>query len=216
MFTFLLVVHALIAAALVTVILMQRSEGGGLGMGGGPAGLMTARGAADFLTRATAVLASLFVLMAFLLATLASMRNSAGQIDTSLAHQAPVGPITAPTPIAPPIAPVNGVPMMGTPAPATGPAPATPQAQPTAAEKQAPVKATRPAPTASSLKTIDTSKASNSNIGIGGVSAGNSQHDASSVAPIVRPAAPAVTKAVPTLNIAPPAPAVGNGSSQPQ
>ena len=213
MFTFLLVVHALIAAALVTVILMQRSEGGGLGMGGGPAGLMTARGAADFLTRATAVLATLFVLMAFLLATLASMRNSAGQIDTSLAHQAPVGPITAPTPIAPPIAPVGGVPMMGTPAPAVGPAPT----EPAATEKRAPVKATRPAPTASSLKTIDTSKTSNSNIGIGGVSTGNAQHDTAPVAAIVRPAAPATAKPVPTLNIAPPAPAAGNGSSsQPQ
>ena len=37
---------------------MQRSEGGGLGMGGSPSGLMSARGAADFLTRATAVLAT--------------------------------------------------------------------------------------------------------------------------------------------------------------
>ena len=36
MFPFLLVVHAIIAAVLVTVILMQRSEGGGLGMGGSP------------------------------------------------------------------------------------------------------------------------------------------------------------------------------------
>jgi preprotein translocase subunit SecG len=52
MFAFLLVVHAIIAAALVTVILMQRSEGGGLGMGGSPSGLMSARGAADFLSRA--------------------------------------------------------------------------------------------------------------------------------------------------------------------
>ena len=47
MFTFLLVVHAIIAAALVAVILMQKSEGGGLGTGGSPAGLMSARGAAD-------------------------------------------------------------------------------------------------------------------------------------------------------------------------
>ena len=47
MFSFLLVVHAIIAAALVTVILMQKSEGGGLGMGGSPSGLMSARGAAS-------------------------------------------------------------------------------------------------------------------------------------------------------------------------
>jgi preprotein translocase subunit SecG len=123
MFTFLLIVHALIAAALVTVILMQRSEGGGLGMGSGPAGLMTARGAADFLTRATGILATLFVLMAFALATLAATRGSGGSIDTSLAGQAPVGPITAP---------VKGgatanIPMMGSPTPAA-PDPLTAQA----------------------------------------------------------------------------------------
>ena len=50
MFTFLLVVHIIVAAALVAVILMQRSEGGGLASSGNPAGLMSARGAADFLT----------------------------------------------------------------------------------------------------------------------------------------------------------------------
>ena len=49
MFTFLLVVHIIVAAALVAVILMQRSEGGGLASGGNPSGLMSARGAADFL-----------------------------------------------------------------------------------------------------------------------------------------------------------------------
>ncbi|HEX8554662.1 MAG TPA: preprotein translocase subunit SecG [Sphingomonas sp.] len=88
MFAFLLVVHAIIAAALVTVILMQRSEGGGLGMGGSPSGLMSARGAADFLTRATAVLASAFVLMSITLAVLAATRRTE-TIDTSLARQRP-------------------------------------------------------------------------------------------------------------------------------
>src|SRR3546814_12354045 len=63
MFTFLLIVQTLVAASLVTVILMQRSEGGGLGVGGSTSGLMSARGAADFLTRAPAVLATLFVLL---------------------------------------------------------------------------------------------------------------------------------------------------------
>ena len=52
MFTILLVLQILVAAGLVAVILMQRSEGGGLGVGGSSSGLMTARGAADFLTRA--------------------------------------------------------------------------------------------------------------------------------------------------------------------
>ena len=88
MFTFLLVVHAIIAAALVTVILMQRSEGGGLGMGGSPSGLMSARGAADFLTRATATLATLFVLFSIALAVMAATRQTQ-TIDTSLARGAP-------------------------------------------------------------------------------------------------------------------------------
>ena len=87
LFTFLLIVHALIAASLVIVILMQRSEGGGL-TGGSPSGLMTARGAADFLTRATAVLATLFVLSSIFLAVLATVSSAPSKIDTSLAKKA--------------------------------------------------------------------------------------------------------------------------------
>ena len=106
MFTFLLVVHAVIAAALVTVILMQRSEGGGLGMGGSPSGLMSARGAADFLTRATSVLAAAFIGFSILLAVLASTRHATSAIDTSLARK-PVAPaITQPVP-AEPVAPFS-------------------------------------------------------------------------------------------------------------
>jgi preprotein translocase subunit SecG len=84
MFTFLLVVHALIAASLVGVILLQRSEGGGLGMGGSPTGLMSARGAADFLTRATAILAVLFISLSIALAAIASARRTPSTLDTSL------------------------------------------------------------------------------------------------------------------------------------
>ena len=63
LFLFLSVLQAVVAAALVTVVLMQRSEGGGLGMGGGgsPGGVMSARGAADFLTHTTKWLAVSFV-----------------------------------------------------------------------------------------------------------------------------------------------------------
>ncbi|QLC24350.1 preprotein translocase subunit SecG [Parasphingopyxis algicola] len=94
MFTFLLVVQAVIAALLVTLILMQRSEGGGLGVGGSSSGLMTARGQADFLTRATAVTAVAFVGLSILLAGLATTRQSDTSIDTSLTRQAePVTPI---------------------------------------------------------------------------------------------------------------------------
>lgn len=97
MFTFLLVVHAIIAAALVGVILVQRSEGGGLGMGGSPSGLMSARGAADFLTRATGILATIFVVMSIVLAGLASVQRAPQAIDTSLARKAaPVSDAEAP------------------------------------------------------------------------------------------------------------------------
>ena len=48
MFAFLLIVQSLVALSLIGVILMQRSEGGGLGVGGSSSGFMTARGAADF------------------------------------------------------------------------------------------------------------------------------------------------------------------------
>lgn len=94
LFTFLLVVQALVASAMIGVILMQKSEGGGLGVGGSPAGLLSARGAADFLTRATTILASLFVGLSILLAALASVGGAGGStIDTSLskAAQAPSG-----------------------------------------------------------------------------------------------------------------------------
>ena len=97
MFTFLLVVQAIVAALLVTVILMQKSEGGGLGVGGSPAGLMSARGAADFLTRSTTVLATIFVLLSVALAVIASVQHAPSDIDTSLVKQAPAAP-AAPAP----------------------------------------------------------------------------------------------------------------------
>ncbi|QPQ55866.1 preprotein translocase subunit SecG [Allosphingosinicella flava] len=89
MFTFLLIVQTIVAAALVTVILMQRSEGGGLGVGGSSSGLMTARGAADFLTRATAVLAALFILLSIVLAGLAAVDRAPSEIDPTLQRAAP-------------------------------------------------------------------------------------------------------------------------------
>lgn len=242
MITFLLVVHALIAAALVTVILMQRSEGGGLGMGGSPSGLMTARGAADFLTRATSVLATLFVLMAFLIAALASRRDSAAKIDTSLSGQAAPAPITAP------VAPGNaipGIPMMGGGAAATAPDAATAQAlQPATAglpgantqpakptpeqmkqqadQMKAQAAAERAAAQAqhralSSLKTIDTSKTSGkASIGINGIN-GVSRGNAATSSAIKAPA-PIATKPAtpPTLNIAPPPASSPSNGATPQ
>lgn len=57
--TVLIVIHLMVVIALVGVVLLQRSEGGGLGIGGG-SGFMTARGAANALTRATGILAVAF------------------------------------------------------------------------------------------------------------------------------------------------------------
>jgi preprotein translocase subunit SecG len=86
LFIFLTVLQGIIAAALVGVVLMQRSEGGGLGLGGGgsPGGLMSARGAADFLTRTTKWLAVLFVVLAIVLAAMAVSQTSGRQIDDTL------------------------------------------------------------------------------------------------------------------------------------
>ena len=94
LFTFLTVVQALVATALVGVILIQKSEGGGLGVGGGnPSGLMSARGAADFLTRSTAVLAVIFVALSIVLAALAVDVSTEQKLDTSLQRNAPVAPV---------------------------------------------------------------------------------------------------------------------------
>ncbi len=114
MLTFLLVVQAIVGTVLVGVILMQQSEGGGLGMGGSPSGLMSARGAADFLTRATTVLASIFIGLSILHAVLATRTTPGANIDTSLARK-PV----AEAPAVPPPAPA--VPLANEPLPVTPP-----------------------------------------------------------------------------------------------
>ncbi len=83
--TFVLVVHSLLAVALVSVILMQKSEGGALGIGGGPGGLMSARGAGNLLTKATGWLAAIFIGTSLALAILAAQGRDVSAIDTSLA-----------------------------------------------------------------------------------------------------------------------------------
>lgn len=74
-----LIIHLFLAIALVGVILMQKSEGGALGIGGGGGmgGFLTARGAANLLTRTTAILASLFICTSLALAIIASNKRSA-------------------------------------------------------------------------------------------------------------------------------------------
>jgi preprotein translocase subunit SecG len=84
LFHFLIVVQGIIATSLVAIILMQRSEGGGLGMGGSPSGLMSARGAADFMTRTTTILATAFISLSIALAFVASSKGSTDKLDDSL------------------------------------------------------------------------------------------------------------------------------------
>ncbi|EGO94642.1 preprotein translocase subunit SecG, partial [Acidiphilium sp. PM] len=72
MITVLLVLQAFITIALIGVVLIQRSEGGGLGLGTsqGMGSFMTGRGTANLLTRVTAVLATLFMVLSLVLALL--------------------------------------------------------------------------------------------------------------------------------------------------
>lgn len=124
LFIFLTVVQAIVAALLVVTILMQKSEGGGLGVGGSPAGFMSARGAADFMTRATTVLATAFVVLSIALATLAVGQTSGREIDTSLERAAPVQNAPAVDPLAPAqggAAPAVAPAQPSTPAPAKDP-----------------------------------------------------------------------------------------------
>jgi preprotein translocase subunit SecG len=122
-FIFLTVLQALVAAALVGVILIQRSEGGGLGVGGNPSGLMSARGAANFLTRMTTFLAIAFVGLSITLAALAVNVSSGTQIDTSLRRGAPAGAPADPL-NADPLAGVGGAPAAPAPVPAASTPPA--------------------------------------------------------------------------------------------
>ena len=78
--TVLLVAYLIIVLALIGVILIQRSEGGGLGMGGNAGGLMTVRGSANLLTRTTGVLAALFFATAIGLTILAELDRGTDSI----------------------------------------------------------------------------------------------------------------------------------------
>lgn len=98
--TLLLVAELFIAIALIVFVLLQRSEGGGLGMGGGSSnmgGLFSPRGAADTLTRTTAILAGLFFLTCIALNLLALH----GRDRTSILDSAPSSTAPAKAPAAP-------------------------------------------------------------------------------------------------------------------
>src|SRR5271156_6608003 len=118
MIILLFVIHVAIAMALVGVILLQKSEGGALGMGGGGmSGFMTGRSTANLLTRTTAILAACFFATSIFLAVLAAHQRAPQSIlDLSSPIGAPPAPTTAPLSTAP-----------AAPAPeSTAPAPAAP------------------------------------------------------------------------------------------
>ena len=105
----LLVVMILVSVALTAVVLLQRSEGGALGMGGGPTGFMTARGAGNLLTKATWVLAAMAAICALSLTIIGNMNRSTGSAfsaeDIGAAVDVPTDPaeegVTPPAPAAP-------------------------------------------------------------------------------------------------------------------
>lgn len=117
--TVLLVLHLMIALALVGSVLLQKSEGGALGMGGGGmSGFMTGRSTANLLTRTTAILAACFFATSIALVLLAAQRSG----PSSIIDQGPAP--TAPAPAAP----ASGAPTPGAPAPAVPPASEAPAA----------------------------------------------------------------------------------------
>lgn len=122
----LLIIHVILAIAMIGVILLQRSEGGGLGMGRSESSLLTTRGTANLLTRSTAVLATAFFLTSLGLAVLAGRTSGGGSIFDRQAPAAPPAssqpaPATGGAPAAP--APSGAAPSAPTPAPAAPSAP---------------------------------------------------------------------------------------------
>lgn len=110
MIAILTVIHVLITIAMVGVILLQRSEGGGLGIGGGGgggmSGLMTGRGTANILTRATTILAVLFMVTSITLTLLAAGGRGRSIMDSPISGPAPTAPAQPQAP-ATPSAPVK-------------------------------------------------------------------------------------------------------------
>ena len=96
--TVIIVVHLMIVAVLIATVLLQKSEGGGLGMGGG-AGFMSSRGTANLLTRMTAILAVGFFVTSLLLSWLAGYNRAPSSIIGNPASQSQPG---GGTPVAPP------------------------------------------------------------------------------------------------------------------
>ncbi|WP_309644056.1 preprotein translocase subunit SecG [Phenylobacterium sp.] len=116
----LLTIHIIVCVALIAVVLLQRSEGGALGMGGGPTGFMSARGAGDLLTRVTWILGTVFFVLSLALTLMAGRERGASSVVDRLkidsidpnslnqpaapapAQPAPTSPNAAPPPLTAP------------------------------------------------------------------------------------------------------------------
>ncbi|RAI56288.1 preprotein translocase subunit SecG [Roseicella frigidaeris] len=104
MATVLLIIHLFVTLALIGVVLLQRSEGGGLGIGSsqGMGGFMTGRGTANLLTRTTAILGTAFFVLSLTLALLGRGTGAPRSIlDAPPPAAAPVAPAPAPGPAVP-------------------------------------------------------------------------------------------------------------------
>ena len=107
MLILLLAVHILVAISLIGVVLLQKSEGGALGMGGGGmSGFMTGRSTANLLTRATAILAAAFMATSVLVVVLHNRERAPRSILEQGAPESPTIP-AAPQPPAPPAEPAQ-------------------------------------------------------------------------------------------------------------
>ena len=99
--TVVIVVHLMIVVVLIGTVLLQKSEGGGLGMGGG-AGFMSSRGTANLLTRTTAVLAVGFFATSLLLSWIASLDRKPASIIGGEQPASQSQPAGGANPVAPP------------------------------------------------------------------------------------------------------------------
>lgn len=188
----LLTVQILISVIIIVLVLVQRSEGGALGMGGGPSGFMSARGAGNLLTKATSVMGILFFVNCIgmtIVGNYASRPSSAvDSVDTSSlilpgtpqvanSAQAPAAPTSSTAPS------LNDLPLAGsTPAaPATTAPQAAPAASRTAPAQQRP--AALPAP-------LSATSASSTSRDVGAARAGIWNNTSSASAPASTPAQP--------------------------
>jgi len=102
MTTILLVIHLMVAVAMIVLVLLQRSEGGALGIGGGSDGMMSARGLGNAMTRATAILAGVFFLTSIGLTVLGTMENRSSVLDGVIKTDGPSSTTPqAPAPVLP-------------------------------------------------------------------------------------------------------------------